>query len=252
MPIVGQNFWQDAGNFGQGVGQTLGQAMLQQPMERYRLAMQQAQMAQQNNLNMLYAQQAAQQQQGLQQYRQQSLGQGQQQLDETKRYDTMVGSNNDVRNELASQRIQIQELTSLLKGMQGGVVAGPQGGAVPNVGLGQGTPNIGGGQPQQLQQPQGTNNVPATNPFDGFSFQTPPPKGQITQNQQQNFDLRKLVTLAGLMQSTNPAVQGLTNQLLGLGGQRTQQPQQFQQQGQGTNNPSLRQRPDGSFDFLGQ
>ena len=46
MPIIGNPWAQDAGRFGEGVGNSLSQAMLQLPQQRYMMALQQAQMAQ--------------------------------------------------------------------------------------------------------------------------------------------------------------------------------------------------------------
>ena len=74
MPIVGQNLWADAGNFGQGVGQTLGQALLMQPQLRAQLAMQQqANMQRQQQWQQEQAM-AQQQQRYQQQHGDQELG----------------------------------------------------------------------------------------------------------------------------------------------------------------------------------
>lgn len=65
MPYFAGSPWTDAASYGQGLGQSLGQAMLQMPQQRYELAAQQAQMraTQQRNMLELALQNRAQQSQ---------------------------------------------------------------------------------------------------------------------------------------------------------------------------------------------
>src|ERR1700679_383562 len=98
---VGNNFWPDAAVYGAGLGQTLGQALIQRPQDRYELALrqrqmelQQAQLQAMNNYRMQGLDMRGQQNQLVDaikmlsaqnqgNYDQGRLGQGQQKLDQT-------------------------------------------------------------------------------------------------------------------------------------------------------------------------
>ena len=86
MPIIGNPWAQDAGRFGQGVGDSLSQALLQLPQQRYMMALQQAQMAQrQQQMAQNYGLQQ-QRAQETSQYHTDELGLRKQALDQTGQY----------------------------------------------------------------------------------------------------------------------------------------------------------------------
>jgi hypothetical protein len=78
MPnFVGYSPWTDAGNYGEGLGRTLGEAMIQMPQQRAQLAMQQAQAAAQQQHQLAQLQQA-------QQFHADEMGLGQSRLEAEK------------------------------------------------------------------------------------------------------------------------------------------------------------------------
>src|ERR1019366_4531675 len=90
---VGYSPWTDAGNYGAGLGATLGKALIEQPQLRYQLALQQQQMAQQQ-----------QQQIAGQQYREGQLGMSKAELD-LHRQELVQ---NDQMHQIELQRLQKQ------------------------------------------------------------------------------------------------------------------------------------------------
>lgn len=80
MPIIGYSPWQDAANFGQGVGNSLSESLLRLPMERYQLAQNAARMQQMQQLGLARIANAQERNQDLAQYHQGMLGLGQNRL----------------------------------------------------------------------------------------------------------------------------------------------------------------------------
>jgi hypothetical protein len=214
MPVIGNNYWADASNFGQGVGNALGQSLIQLPQERYQLALQRQQL-----------QRALMQMAANQQYRQGMLANRAEDIQDRNQNSQDL---NAIREQLAG--LQQQRLS------QGKVEGGFY---VPGVGQQQQTP------PQQLgQQPQVPSMVPPQQPQQvpqqlpgGI---VPLPQRPMTsfqsnevQNAQGSLDLRRLLAQAALLSSTNPAVANLTNRL--------QMPQQ--QQGLGQTNRVFNYNP---------
>jgi hypothetical protein len=238
MPVIGNNYWADASNFGQGVGNALGQSLIQLPQERYQLALQRQQL-----------QRALMQMAANQQYRQGMLA---------NRYEDIQDRNQNAQT-LNAIRAQLAGIAGAKLG-QGHVEDGVW---VPGVGA----PGSQGPTSVLPPMPSGGISAPPLSPYSGGPQQLggqpqvqsvvppqpqQPPQQQLpggivplpqrpmtsyqsneVNNASQILNLRKLLAQAALMSSTNPAVQGLTNQL--------QMPQQ--QQGLGQTNRVFNYNP---------
>jgi hypothetical protein len=176
MPIIGYSPWNDAANFGQGVGQSLSESLLQLPMQRYALAAQQARMQQAQQMGLARLAETAARNQELGQYHQGQLGLGQNKLEQEQQMAQMA-------NMLKALQVQNEQLRTQMLGSR-------------PISLGNGsylTPGGGGGQGSQDQgqqlppMPSGIGNVPG---LMGQSLQNtmppivPSPQGQ-GQTQQQ-------------------------------------------------------------------
>ena len=141
MPLYSQySPWADAAAYGQGLGQSLSQGLLQLPQERFALAQQQAQMMLRSQLANQALQQRGQYNEGRLENQRQGL---------------------DQRAQNADMMQKLQELGMQLKMQQAQQPRVEDGYLIP--GLGQGNTNAMGGQPpNQLQgvQPQATQGLP--------------------------------------------------------------------------------------------
>ena len=184
MALIGYSPWQDAAAYGAGLGQTLGQAALQLPQEKFQLAQNAALMQQRNQLA----------QQGMNirnEYNQGRLGLGQQRLDTQNQNESMA-------NQIRMLMAQLQ----MAKAGQGRVEGGYF------------IPGVGGGQPQMPQQQdpqmpqQGLGQQQQGLP--GGIIPLPrqsPGTNEITQNQIDQNRLKALSLWGQFMSSTNPAAQ---------------------------------------------
>ena len=231
MPLIGQSPWTDAGNFGEGVGQALSQGLMQLPRQRYEMALQQAQMAQQQRQQALMY---GLQQQGLQQrgaYQQGMLGVHQGQLEEQQRA-------HDLANMIQTLRAQIEQ--QHYGAMDSRPIPVPQSGQMyfPNGGAPQA--QSGGAGTGQMTQQGVSQNPP--NP-QGFTLSSVGQPGQkpMTQNQQIEQFLNAAKLYAGVTPDiTNDAPFRNSVSNVMYQGQLPQQWQAPQQQAQmpGTNMPS--------------
>ena len=249
MPIIGNPWAQDAGRFGQGVGDSLSQALLQLPQQRYMMALQQAQMAQR--------QQQMAQNYGLQQQKAQEMGQyhtneiglRQQQvgIDQQKADDQWVANRNRMLGEIKANNFRMEQAQK--PSVQGGMIIQPNVPQQSQDGLQQTN--------QPPQQPWSVTPAPtqaksidlnqvlgaltkATGQYGAYGANTnlPPDIRNQGLNTSSNLmvNLQKLLPLLGLGQTNQPGMM-----------QQTNQPGMMQS----NNIPpwASQQLPDGSFNF---
>ena len=230
MPIIGNNFWRDAGAYGEGAGDAISQALIQAPIQRLGL---QQQLGQMQLERQRFMSQQALAQQGLQQrgqYQQGVLGLREGQLQESQRA-------HDLANMIQGLRAQIEQ--QHYGAMDSRPIPVPQSGQMyfPNGGAPQA--QSGGVGTGQMTQQGVAQNPP--NP-QGFTLASVGQPGQkpMTQNQQ----IEQFLNAAKLYAGVTP---GITNDApfrnsvsnVMYQGQLPQQWQAPQQQAQmpGTNMP---------------
>jgi len=227
MSIIGYSPWQDAERFGQGVGQSLEQGLMQLPQQRYAMALRQAQLQQ--------AEQYRQQQIAIAQQRASQQGQYQQGMLGLRQ---QMGENQNQNAQLANQVRMLMAQIAAAKLGQGHV---EQNYWVPGVGsIGQGVGMEQGGAPDF--GPYG--NTPQTNTPTQSPQQLPggvvplPGRSSVGSSTQADANtLRLAADYMGLLNHTNimqadPQLQQwYSNRLYGASAPMQQTnavPQQFQ------------------------
>jgi hypothetical protein len=246
MPIIGNPWAQDAGRFGQGVGDSLSQALLQLPQQRYMMALQQAQMAQrQQQMAQNYGLQQ-QKAQEMGQYHSNELGLRQQQvgIDKQRADDQWVANRNRMLAEIHANNFRMQQAQKPT--VQDNMIIQPNVPQQSQDGLQQTN--------QPPQQPWSVTPVPQTQGGGGSSS-----SGTATALGDVSSIIKGMLANPGL-QTNYPSIwQQSTNAYPQMLQRFMQQPQPFPQMGQ-TNQPGMmqsnsippwasQQLPDGSFNF---